>query len=357
MSTLWIGNFSFENELIAQNPKSVAIKRLEAELTPLLAAAAQTDDLILCSEDVSVEFSEHLLSLGHSPPSFIGVEQLPGKLHDVTNVQPWGWTEGILEQVCKVTDIELKHPSIEAVKKANSREFSFQLSQLLNCSLAGERCIDSMLNLERSLLEEEYENGFVLKENFGQSGRGQICGRTREPSTSQTAWAAKRLQLNQILFLEPKLKPVAEFGIQWNLPEKAPPQLFGITLLKSSSNGQYTGSTVRFDEQKYPELESVINVQRLACLQIEQTGYFGPVGIDAMIHELSNGERAIRPLQDVNARWTMGRLAIHWADLCFPEENDVNWIHSESAPSANAVRCSPLALGGKPVQHKAWCDR
>ncbi|OYW15327.1 MAG: hypothetical protein B7Z55_15100, partial [Planctomycetales bacterium 12-60-4] len=46
--------------------------------------------------------------------------------------------------------------------------------------------------------------------------------------------------------------------------------------------------------------------------ELQAAGYFGPVGIDAMWYRDANGKLACRPLQDINARWTMGRLALGW---------------------------------------------
>ncbi len=355
MSALWIGNFSFESQLIERNQISTAVQRIEAELSPCLTAAASPEDFILCPELIPPDFTDYLRSFGIIPPKFVGPDQLPEILNTVTHLQPWGWTQELVDQFDGELKIRSTHPSFDAVKLANSRVFSFQLSQLLNCLLDGESSLQSASSLESSLQRPEFDNGFVLKENFGQSGRGQIIGETRKLTEKQAAWAANRLGGNRVLFLEPKLKSLAEFGIQWDLPEEGPPQLFGVTQLKSSTRGQFIGSTVRIDEQQFPELESIIDTQRLACLQIQQIGYFGPVGIDAMIYEKSDGKRAARPLQDINARWTMGRLAIHWANACFPKENNVSWIHSKATPSTDAVRTSPLTLGGKPVQHQTWC--
>ncbi|QDT32874.1 hypothetical protein [Thalassoglobus polymorphus] len=355
MSALWIGNFSFENQLIERNQISTAVQRIEAELSPCLTAAASSEDFILCPEFIPPDFTEHLRRFGIFPPKFVGPDQLSEILQHVTHIQPWGWTKELVDQFDRELKTKSTHPSLEAVKLANSRVFSFELSQLLNCLLNGENSLQAASSLDHLLQSPEFDKGFVLKENFGQSGRGQISGETRKLTEKQAAWAANRLEANRVLFLEPKLKSLAEFGIQWDLPEEGPPQLFGVTQLKSSTRGQFIGSIVRIDEQQFPELESIINTQRFACLEIQQIGYFGPVGIDAMIYEHSGGERAARPLQDINARWTMGRLAIHWANACFPKENNVSWIHSKTAPSTNAVRTSPLTLGGKPVQHQTWC--
>jgi hypothetical protein len=38
-------------------------------------------------------------------------------------------------------------------------------------------------------------------------------------------------------------------------------------------------------------------------------GYSGPVGVDAMVHRQPDGQLALRPVVEINVRFTMGRVA------------------------------------------------
>ena len=47
--------------------------------------------------------------------------------------------------------------------------------------------------------------------------------------------------------------------------------------------------------------------------QVAETGYTGPLGVDSMRYESEDGGRGWRPVQDINARFTMGRCALAWS--------------------------------------------
>lgn len=43
---------------------------------------------------------------------------------------------------------------------------------------------------------------------------------------------------------------------------------------------------------------------------LEQSGFSGPLGIDAAIYEDAEGESRLKPIIEINPRFTMGRLAV-----------------------------------------------
>jgi hypothetical protein len=355
MPSLWIGNFSFEDQLAGRQNQSAVVRRFEAELTPCLAAASSSGDYVLCAEEVDDEYLEKLEEIEIVSPVFITPEKIPELQGEITQVCPWGWTDQTRD-LAKELGIQDESPSHEAVLLTNSRSYSLMLSRKLNCELPGEVEIHSMSELGRALEQAEFADGFVIKSEFSQSGRGQIMSRECVLSEKEHGWANKRFENRLTLYLEPKLLPVNEFGIQWEIPQQGTPALFGITALSSGRNGQFESSTVNIRFNLFPELEGIIEIQKEACSEIQRIGYFGPVGIDAMIYEAPDGKRMPRPLQDINARWTMGRLAICWANVCFPGKKHVTWSHGNKRPSPNAVPTSPQIIGGQPVRHQTWCE-
>lgn len=355
MPSLWIGVFSFEDQLAGRQNQSAVVRRFEAELTPCLAAATSPGDYVLCAEEVDEEYFERLNEIEIVSPVFITPEQIPELQGEITQVCPWGWTDQA-RGLAKELGIQDESPFHEAVLLTNSRRYSLMLSRQLNCTLPAEVEVFSISELKRALKQAEFADGFVIKSEFSQSGRGQIMSRESVLSEKEHGWANKRFENRHTLYLEPKLLPVNEFGIQWEIPQQGSPVLFGITALSSGRNGQFESSTVNIGFDSFPGLEWIIEIQKEACCEIQRAGYFGPVGIDAMIYEAPDGKRMHRPLQDINARWTMGRLAICWANVCFPGEKHVMWSHGNKRPSHNAIPTSPQIIGGQPVRHQTWCD-
>lgn len=357
MSQLWIGNFTFEDQLIQPRNASAIVQRLEAELAPCLAAAASPEDFILCPEAVDDTYLLYLEKFGWAPPQLISPAQLDGVTDQIHELQPWGVNQQV-RRLGKKLGIKSAFPSDDSVRLVNSRSFSFKMSQETGCLLTGESIVTSISGLSETLNTEAFLQGFVIKSEFGQSGRGQLMGSVPSLTSKQFDWVRKRLNQGEQLFLEPRLDVITEFGIQWDIPQSGtPPNLFGITKLQCYKNGGYAGSTTSLLPNDDPELESIIAIQRLAVTEMQRQGYFGPVGIDAMLFQQKESPRQIRPLQDINARWTMGRLAIHWAERCFPDQPNVSWLHCLEKPTPSALRTSPDHVGGKPVQHVTWCSR
>ncbi|MCA9082192.1 MAG: hypothetical protein KDA58_16640, partial [Planctomycetaceae bacterium] len=74
-------------------------------------------------------------------------------------------------------------------------------------------------------------------------------------------------------------------------------------------------------------------------------------GIDAMRYRDRSGDLRIRPLQDINARYTMGRIALNWAHR-FGQPG--RWVHMEAQPSPQGIATTPAHVGGQPVRRRTW---
>ena len=99
---------------------------------------------------------------------------------------------------------------------------------------------------------------------------------------------------------------------------------------------------------------------RPAVRDLTQRGYFGPVGIDAMRYfDADLKISRTRPLQDINARWTMGRLAAGWFER-LGVDRPMTWWHGPrpvldaATVSFEPIATSPEDIDGTPVSHRTW---
>jgi hypothetical protein len=110
----------------------------------------------------------------------------------------------------------------------------------------------------------------------------------------------------------------AEAGIQIEIPQTGPPQLVGVTVLLVDQSGVYRGSRFGCPASVLEIWQPAVETAMCVAQKVQQLGHFGPLGIDAMQYRDEAGEIHVRPLQDLNARYTMGRLALGFGRLLRP---------------------------------------
>ncbi len=153
------------------------------------------------------------------------------------------------------------------------------------------------------------------------------------PSAAQ--WLQKQLAQGPVYF-EPWVERIEEVAFQFTVPATGAPTLEGITPLLTDHLGTYCGSRLSGDSCQFAtaeEIASVVPMVAHAAQSVQQLGYFGPLGIDAMLYETPDGQRRWRPLQDINARWTMGRVALGLRRIV-PTSKHATWLRLR--PSHNA---------------------
>ena len=141
---------------------------------------------------------------------------------------------------------------------------------------------------------------WVVKREFGGSGRDVRFG--DGPLTGPSAnWAANRLAAGP-LFVEPWERFEAEFSAHFTLTEDGV-RFEGVCRLRSTPRGQFQSVE---PTPLIPPLAAALPVWEAVAGRALVNGYRGPLGIDAGFA----GGRVVRPVMDINARWTMGRVAL-----------------------------------------------
>lgn len=366
---LFLGNYEFEHHLGPAAPRvlSAQIRRLNAEMAYCLVPLAQPEDCVWAPEPPDPGYSQHLEEIG-----LPGV-RIVSRTEDIvreTALIPWGWVKSAEDWAARHGCV-YESPDLATVAQVNSREFSSELEAEWNVGLPGARAIRTPQELDSALTEgAKLRDGWVIKANFGMSARERILVRRSPPRPQDIQWARHRLERNEPLFFEPWVECVSEFGCQFSVPQSGPPLLEGVTGLLTDAQGTYRGSRLFGEAESRPSHlppPGVLEVVEGAVRRVQQQGYVGPVGIDVMQYRTSDGEIGWRPLQDINARLTMGRVALGLRRLLGPDER-ADWLHTRrpagSATAADqiplesgdrsgvrAVRTSPQEVGGRPSSH------
>ena len=369
MTRCFVPNFDFEHQLAG--PSAAAprhIERLNAELATAWVAVAEDGDAIWLPEKIPGEFFEQCAGAGLAR---IDSVRQPSSL---VRCEPWGWSATV-STLCDRQGWHNSAPPLAAVRRANARQFSAGLEAEANLSLPGAGAVVELAEATHrveAICRNDSAAAWVIKANFGMSGRERTLG--RGPLTpAASGWIRKRLERDGVVFVEPWVTRIHEVGLQFELTLGQGPSLLGVVPLLSTPAGQYRGSwfapppAVIMTSQPPA---SVIQACTEAAARAAELGYHGPLGIDAMYYHGADGQPAWRPLQDINARWTMGRLSLGLRRLLQPGQSGLWWHgtveeRSQLADSVliqdicsahglcvrRIVATSPEEVGGRPCRH------
>lgn len=348
MPRIFFGNFDFEHELAAAKlsrppngtrsaqvkqavpvQQSAAFRQRLREIPPRLAAAwvaiAEPDDLILAPEPVDPTSLDDLALSGIPLPNFVSSRERINQLANGELV-PWGWTPSMLA-LAEHFGLTHSAPPLEIVRQVNSRAFRCELENKFGVALPGSALARSVDEVSRLVAASgDMTNGWILKSNFGMAGRESIRGRGVDLSESILNWACARIASVGVVVFEPLVLPIAEAGIQMHISSNGAPELIGVTPLLTDRSGTYRGSRFGSHAVDVAPWQAAIEVAVRVAARLQQLGYFGPLGIDAMQYRDANGEPRLRPLQDLNARYTMGRLALGFQRI-LPPNWCATWLH------------------------------
>ncbi|MCA9053206.1 MAG: hypothetical protein KDA75_05180 [Planctomycetaceae bacterium] len=383
MRRLLIGNFDFEWSLA--HPRSApgsALTRLADELACTWLAIAESDDLLLlpgvtpterhellCEADVGLAQS----AVEHATDNFgCGLPTTIASLDEAPQdalVTPWGWTRQLLSH-CQHLGLAIpEHPPVDVVQRVNSRRFSIALEDRFDSSPSGVRWIESMDqfrdHLKQLVAQISDEARWVLKANLSNSSRERLIGRGHHLSPRDHTWIESRLERDGGLALEPWLDVIAEAGVQFDIAPSGNVELLGVTPQVTDPAGHYRGSLFTTPGNVVDEWRDEVDGALAAAEAVAAEGYFGPLGIDLCRYRNVHGVVRSRPLQDINARWTMGRLSLGWRRLAEPGDTGF-WRHGPpgavlresphlpDAPADCILPTSPTRLDDRPtrIQHR-----
>ena len=166
----------------------------------------------------------------------------------------------------------------------------------------------------------------VIKEALGLAGSNAM--RLFEPEILEThrRWIANAVENHHQLVVEPWLERVLDFSVQLEMSDDGL-KLCGYTGLLNDAKGQFQGNSAAPGHQKkipanlialFPEPPDI--AQRLHALyadifvlleaELHRVNYLGPVGIDAFAYRDTNGKIRLKPVVEINPRYTMGRLTV-----------------------------------------------
>ncbi len=317
MPRLHIANTFFEDELAGVTcpylQECMHSRKVFLQLQYLPFLYASPEDAVLVTQAPPSGFLENLGRQGikcqerwhlvsEKPPTDLCVES-------------WGHSR-IVENWAKSAGLSYAMPPWELTREVNSKAFSF---------LHGTRLPYSQLLEDKEQLCQwikSFDGPKVLKTCYGLSGRGHfhITLHNEKELAQACSFATLEWENKRPVLAEPWVKRVLDFSTQWHISTEGEIQYLGATLCENDSFGRYRATQVGpeplvFGEHQF-SLEQHKKKAGEVLASIAQRGFFGHAGIDAMIYEHA-GDLALQPIVEINARKTMGYVALEIGRLHF----------------------------------------
>ena len=191
-------------------------------------------------------------------------------------------------------------PGLSVVRKVHDKRYSHALEVALGCALEGSRVVGSVADLEAAVAQ--LPTDWVLKHPMGTSGRDRMLGRRGALSDSARGWARRKFSQGWTLLLEPWVADRVDFSLHYDIAEDGTVHYRGACLLVPDRGGVYRGNRVS-DEARFETARPWVE---RALGSVAADGYHGPIGIDGFLC----GDGRLRPIVELNARYTFGRMAL-----------------------------------------------
>lgn len=165
-------------------------------------------------------------------------------------------------------------------------------------------------DLEASLAHTPHD--WIIKHPLGVSGRERITGEAGQIGPRQRTWLMRRLAEGDTLVFEPRCAIEEEHSWHVDILSGGSLQVHGRCQLLVDLQGTHRGHIVTRRALEHESLPLII-ADVLARLY-EATRYEGPLSTDGFTGTLMQGQQKIaRPVSEINARHTFGRMAIELA--------------------------------------------
>ncbi len=165
-------------------------------------------------------------------------------------------------------------------------------------------------------------SGAILKRAFSTAGSGMIRVNTEDSDGLSPLPLSDRVSSEGGLLVEPAHQRVFDFSVQYQI-ESGVARRIGLVEQIISPKGAYRGSICQIKFCKdldsglaqflmsdaLPHYEDGSPLNQDLGKWASSRGYEGPLGIDAYVYRSPSGKLSLRPICEVNPRYTMGRIA------------------------------------------------
>jgi uncharacterized ferritin-like protein (DUF455 family) len=343
---------------------------LAGDLANLPQFLCRSDDIVLVAKRPSVEFLSGVKQAGFPLAEFVELKE--GRIDPASSLcerklgglRPWAWgpdslellqplfakvtgerrnagqrfNDGIARLYSKAWSADFLRTVLARSRQGHETHSPEAESPGLPAPAAAESwlCTEDEVGVAVDTLEGALEaiaairrrghHRVVAKEAQGLAGHNAI--RLWEPQVlaAQQRWLAHALQDGRQVVVEPWLERELDFSIQLEMGPRSL-KLCGYTGLINDRKGQFQANWAAANyDRRMPANVAILfrepadisgRLQRLYGdifslleAELQSIGFVGPVGIDAFVYRTPQGSFRLKPVVEINPRYTMGRLTL-----------------------------------------------
>jgi len=338
--------------------------QLAHDLENLPQFLCRQDDIVLTRQKPSVEFLSGIKQAGFPLPEFVALDNVRGlQTRKLGSLRPWAWGPDSFELLKPV------FASVTGEKRVEEQRFNASLAQLYSKSWAAEflrkifssrrrgdesqtsktrerlltssptedwLCNENEIGVAVKSLDEALatiteirargHHQVVAKAAFGVAGSNALRLFEPEILPTQLRWMENAFAQKRELVIEPWLEREIDFSVQLEMSERGL-KLCGYTGLLNDARGQFQANFAEshhhkriptkviscFNEPKDISsrlLEFYDTVFAALEAELRRANFTGPIGIDAFVYRDALGAVRLKPIVEINPRYTMGRVLV-----------------------------------------------
>ncbi|MGY8656641.1 MAG: ferritin-like domain-containing protein [Verrucomicrobiia bacterium] len=327
-------------------------RQLARDLSVIPIYLAQRDDIVLIPERPPIHFLGQLKSRGFPLPEFQEIPKLQINRHHelrerkLSDLRPWAWgpdsiallkplfanltahaanpeqrwNDGICELYSKAWDARFLKTFLDA---RSDRDWLCGDHDIGVHATSPEQTMDAIAGIRA-----RGHFKVLVKSVHGAAGHGMIRLWEPEISDDQKNWIRNQTTEGLSVLVEPWHERLIDLSAQFEMTDKGL-KLLGFTRVVNDLRGQFVASAVApgIGQLVGSELSRFLHAggkaaakNRLQALfsdlasslgtHLRARGFQGPLGIDIYVFRDADGQPRLKPIVEINPRYTMGRVAI-----------------------------------------------
>lgn len=325
---------------------------LVQDLENLPQFLARKDDVVLVTRRPSVQFLGYLKQTGFDLPEFVELpagstaEKSALNARKLAALRPWAWAPdsarifaALSEQVTagnRTVAESFRSSTVSLYSKSWSAAFLRQVSREFADDDRPWLCAETDIGVEAGswaaveaaveAIRSRGHHRVVVKAAFGVAGGSAV--RLWEPTIlpAQRRWIETVFSKGGTVVVEPWLDRVVDFSVQLEMSSEGL-RVIGYCGLTNDHRGQFQGNWVGGDHGRRPpnQVETALRAAEappnwimrfysslwpVLEAELDAARFRGPLGVDAFLYRGGDGVVRLKPIVEINPRYTMGRLTL-----------------------------------------------